>query len=174
MLSLYLRHHQLFFLNSFGQTFSIDVGIVFDAFYLHFPEMTILCSTSNYRNPDLQDFEYLKGLFLYTHSVQFLCILLRKSWHILLHRIQSFLLFQTAIWVALHLERTTEMTAHIVFAVPCLWEGGTHSLQALPSILLIKHWLCTQPIEEGENAAERDKNIKCSAIWVGRVLNYHS
>lgn len=66
------------------------------------------------------------------------------------------------------------MSAHIVFAVPCLWQGGIHSLQGLPSILLIKQWLCTQPIQSWENATERDKNIKRSAIWGRRVPNNHS
>ena len=66
------------------------------------------------------------------------------------------------------------MSAHIVFAVPCLWQGGTHSLQGLPSILLIKQWLCTQPIQGRENATQRDKNIKNSAIWGGRVPNNDS
>lgn len=66
------------------------------------------------------------------------------------------------------------MSTHIVFAVPCLWQGGTHSLQGLPSILLIKQWLCTQPIQGRENATQRDKNIKHSAIWGGRVPNNDS
>lgn len=59
------------------------------------------------------------------------------------------------------------MSTHIVFAVPCLWQGGVHSLQGLPSILLIKQWLCTQPIQGRENATQRDKNIKHWAIWGG-------
>lgn len=66
------------------------------------------------------------------------------------------------------------MSAHIVFAVPCLWQGGIHSLQGLPSILLIKQWLCTQPIQGRENATQRDKNIKHLAIWGGRVPNNDS
>lgn len=66
------------------------------------------------------------------------------------------------------------MSAHIVFAVPCLWRWGIHSLQGLPSILLIKQWLCTQPIQGRENATQRDKNIKHSAIWGGRVPNNDS
>lgn len=67
-----------------------------------------------------------------------------------------------------------EMSTHIVFAVPCLWQGGIHSLQGLPSILLIKQWLCTQPIQGRENATQRDKNIKHLAIWGGRVPNNDS
>lgn len=66
------------------------------------------------------------------------------------------------------------MSAHIVFAVPCLWQGGIHSLQDLPSILLIKQWLCTQPIQDKENATKRDKNIKHLAIWEGTVPNNDS
>lgn len=66
------------------------------------------------------------------------------------------------------------MSAHIVFSVPCLWQGGIHSLQGLPSILLIKQWLCTQPIQGRENATQRDKNIKHSAIWGGTVPNNDS
>ncbi len=66
------------------------------------------------------------------------------------------------------------MSAHIVFAVPCLWQWGIHSLQGLPSILLIKQWLCTQPIQGRENATQRDKNIKHLAIWGGRVPNNDS
>lgn len=66
------------------------------------------------------------------------------------------------------------MSAHIVFAVPCLWHRGIHSLQGLPSILLIKQWLCTQPIQGRENATQRDKNIKHLAIWGGRVPNNDS
>lgn len=66
------------------------------------------------------------------------------------------------------------MSAHIVFAVPCLWQGGIHSLQGLPSILLIKQWLCTQPIQGRENATQRDKNIKHLAIWGGKVPNNDS
>lgn len=48
---------------------------------------------------------------------------------------------------------------------------GIHSLQGSPSILLIKQWLCTQPIQGKENATQRDKNIKHSAIWEGKVPN---
>lgn len=66
------------------------------------------------------------------------------------------------------------MSTHIVFSVPCLWQGGIHSLQGLPSILLIKQWLCTQPIQGRENATQRDKNIKHLAIWGGRVPNNDS
>lgn len=66
------------------------------------------------------------------------------------------------------------MSAHIVFAVPCLWQEGIHSLQDLPSILLIKQWLCTQAVQGTKNATQRDKNIKQSAIWGGRVPNNDS
>lgn len=66
------------------------------------------------------------------------------------------------------------MSAHIVFSVPCLWQWGIHSLQGLPSILLIKQWLCTQPIQGMENATQRDKNVKHWAIWGGRVPNNDS
>lgn len=39
------------------------------------------------------------------------------------------------------------MSTQIVFAVLCHWRGGIHSLQGLASILLLKQWLCTQPIQ---------------------------
>lgn len=66
------------------------------------------------------------------------------------------------------------MSEHIVFSVPCLWQRGIHSLQGLPSILLIKQWVCTQPIQGRENATQRDVNIKHLAIWEGRVPNNDS
>lgn len=64
-----------------------------------------------------------------------------------------------------------EMSTQIVIAVLCLWQGGIHSLQGSPSILLLKQWLCTQPIQGRENATQRDRNIKRLAIWGGRVPN---
>lgn len=38
--------------------------------------------------------------------------------------------------------------------------SGTDSLQGMPSIFLIKQWLCTQLIQGCENATKRDLNIK--------------
>lgn len=67
-----------------------------------------------------------------------------------------------------------EMSTQIVSAVLCLWRGGIHSLQDSPSILLLKQWLCTQPIQGRENATQRDRNIKRLAIWGGRVPNNDS
>lgn len=67
-----------------------------------------------------------------------------------------------------------DMSTQIVFAVLCLWRGGIHSLQGLPSILLLKQWLCTQPIQGRENATQRDGNVKHLAIWGERAPNNDS
>lgn len=67
-----------------------------------------------------------------------------------------------------------DMSTQIVFAVLCLWRGGIHGLQGLPSILLLKQWLCTQPIQGQENATQRDGNIKHLVIWGKRTPNNDS
>lgn len=77
-------------------------------------------------------------------------------------------------WGTWRTSRVQARRLHTVLAMPCLWQGGIHSLQGLPSILLIKQWLCAQPTEGRKNATQRDKNVKCLAIWGGRVPNNDS
>lgn len=54
--------------------------------------------------------------------------------------------------------------------------SGANSLQGMPSIFLIKQWLCAQLIQGCENATKRDLNIKhwtiCARLPVWLVL-YH-
>lgn len=56
------------------------------------------------------------------------------------------------------------MSTQIVFAVLCHWRGGIHSLQGLASILLLKQWLCTQPIQGWG---------KCNTTWQEHQASTH-